>query len=241
MSATSAIAQAIAAAVAPLVAQYEALATSIRENDAKHKAETVKVSDLTYAMEKSSDADVMAARERLIAAQEQITALQATCRAERNIAQGILYPNTVVQDTLSDEDRKALITSASTLRKQIVETYKSAQAVDPDFVPAELSPVVGTRGRKAGFVSASKGKPKPRVSVITLDGNTLDKATFGTLQKKIFDTTGVKVSNEVISESFFTALGSEDWQSDANKGKTVSFSLVVNEESGREVSISVTV
>lgn len=241
MSATSAIAAAIAAAVAPLVDQYETLAGTIRKDDEKSKSESVKIADLTAAMVASTDENVVSAQAALVAAQERITLAQKEARDARNAAQIILFPNSVPADTMDSEERKALIASAATLRKQIVETYKSACAVDPEFVPAELSPVVGTRGRKAGFVSASKGKPKPRVSVITLDGNTLDKATFGTLQRKIFETTAVKVENEVLTAAFFSALGSEDWQSDANKGKTVEFTLEVNEETGRTVAITATI
>jgi hypothetical protein len=240
MSVTSTIAQAIAAAVEPLRVSFEAKVAAIRENDAK--SETVKVADLTEAITKSEDVEVVKIRTSMEKAQAKIAAAQKEYREARNSAQGILYPGTVNENALSDEDRKALIGEAAALRKQIVETYKSALAVDAEFAVPELSPVVGQRGRQAGFVSAGAGKPKPRVSAVSVDGKPVEpKATFGNALKAIKATTNVSVESDVFVKHFLDALGSEDWNSDANRGKVVDFTLVVDADTNRSVAISVTI
>lgn len=236
-----AIAQSIVDAVAPLRDEFESKAQTLRENDAKSQTQTVKSADLAAALEKSEDANVVALRENISEQQKALAEIQKNIREARKAAQEILFPGTTATDVMEDDERKALISEAAAIRKQIVETYKSAQAVAPDFTLPDLSPVVGQRGRQAGFTSASAGKPKPRVSAISLDGKPLDKATFGNLQKQIKATTGVAVENDILVDAFFDALGTKDWQSDAVKGKTVEFTKVVNTETGREISVSVTV
>ena len=244
MSVSTTIAQAIVSAVEPLREAYETKATAIKENDAK--VETVKVSDLTVAIEKSDDAEVKKIRAAMAKASEKIAAAQKEFRDARNSAQGMLFPGTVNENALSDEDRKALIAEAAGIRKQIVETYKSALAVDPEFTLPELSPVVGTRGRTAGFVSAGAGKPKPRVSAVSVDGKAVEpKPTFGNALKAIKGTTNVTVESETLVNAFLAALvaagGTTEWNADSNKGKSVSFDLVVDTETNRSVKIDVTV
>lgn len=241
MSAMSAIAQSIVNAVKPMLDDFVALASAIVDNDKKNESVSVKASDLSEALEKSEDAAVVKIRETIKKDQETLAALQKKIRDGRNAAQVILFPNSAPPaDVWSDDERKAKIAEAAAMRKVIVDTYKSALAVDPTFTLPEVPAVVGQRGRQAGFVSNAQGKSKPRVSAITLDTKPLEKATFGNLQKAIKATTGVAVDNDILIADFFTALGSEDWQSDANKGKTVEWTKVVNEESGRSVAITVT-
>lgn len=235
------IALAIVSAVDEIRSTFVSIVEKIKENDAK--SESVKASDLTEAISKSEDAAVVKIRTEMEKVSAQIQALQEKQRAARKSAQEILFPGTVAANTLDADERKALISQAAELRKQIAETYKSAILIDPTVAELDavknLPPVVGQRGRQAGFVSGSKGKPKPRVSAISLDGNALEKATFGNLQKKIKETTGVAVENDVIVTHFLKALGTDDWQSDSVKGKTVEFTLDVKDD--RSVSVSVTV
>lgn len=241
MSAFSAIAQSIVNAVESMRDTFETLAAAIVENDKKNESVSVKASDLSEAMTKSEDANVVKIRAQIEKDQAALQAVQKKIRESRNAAQAILFPDSApAADVWSEDERKAKIAEAAALRKVIVDTYKSALAVDSEFTLPTLSPVVGQRGRQAGFTSNAQGKSKPRVSAISLDGKPLEKATFGNLQKAIKATTGVNVENDILIADFFTALGSEDWQSDANKGKTAEWTKVVNTESGREVSISVT-
>lgn len=240
MSVTSTIAAAIVAAVEPLRVSFEETVAKIRENDAK--SETVKVADLTEAIAKSDNAEVVKVRKNMESISAKIADLQKQNREARNSAQAILFPGTVNENALSDDERKALIAEAAGIRKQIVETYKSAIAVDAEFTLPELSPVVGQRGRTAGFVSASAGKPKPRVSAVSVDGKPVEpKATFGNALKAIKATTNVSVDSDTFVQHFLTALGSEDWNSDANKGKSVSFDLVVDTDTNRSVKVDVTI
>lgn len=242
MSGNPVVAQAILSAAAPLLEAFNAKAAILAENDAKAATETVKVADLTAAMDKSDDKAVIKAKADIVKAQEILAAAQKSIREARNAAQVILFPNSVVADTMPDDERKALIAEAAELRKNIVSIFNSAKATDPDVILPELAAVVGQRGRPAGFKSSTEGKPKPRVSAITLDGKNVEpKPTFGNLSKSIKATTNVAVANDVLVDKFFEALGSTDWQSDANKGKTVEFTLVVDTETNRSVTVSVTV
>lgn len=240
--ANSVVAQAILSAAAPLVEDFTAKAAVLAENDAKSASVSVKVADLTEAIAKSDDKTVKASAAAITKAQEVIANAQKAIREARNSAQAVLFPDSVVVDTLPDDERKALIAEAAEIRKNIVSIFNSAKATDPDVVLPELPPVVGQRGRPAGFKSSTEGKPKPRVSAITLDGKDVTpKGTFGNLQKAIKATTSVAVDNDILIDGFFEALGSKDWQSDANKGKVVNYTLTVDKDTNRTVDIAVTV
>ena len=242
MSGNPVVAAAILSAAQPLLVAFNEKAAVLAENDAKAATESVKVADLTAAIAKSDDKAVKAADKAILSAQAVIAEQQKAIREARAAAQVILFPGSVVADTLPDEERKALIAEAAELRKNIVSIFNSAKATDPDVVLPELAPVVGQRGRPAGFKSSTEGKPKPRVSGITLDGKNVEpKPTFGNLQKSIKAITNVAVENDILIDAFFEALGSKDWQSDANKGKTVAFTLTVDTETNRTVDVTVTV
>jgi len=240
-NAFSAIAQSIVNAVQPIFDDFVARAAAIVENDKAAEKVTVKAADLSEKINSSEDAAVLKIKAAIEKDQAALTEIQKRIRESRKAAQEILFPGTTGADVWDEDERKAKIAEAAAMRKTLVDTYKSALAVDPEFTLPELPPVVGQRGRQAGFVSNAQGKSKPRVSAISLDGKALEKATFGNLQKAIKGTTGVAVDNDVLIADFFSALGTEDWQSDSVKGKTVEWDKVVNTESGRSVKISVTV